>query len=386
MNVVFVYIDFIFFLLLAFSVCYLLIFALASLLRSNVKYPESGRLYKILVLFPAYKEDSVIVNSVETFLNQEYPATHYDVVVISDRMTKETNDKLRLLPVKVMEINFEDSSKARALNYAIDNIGDSVYDIVIIMDADNTTEADFLVQICKAYDSGARAIQAHRVAKNLNTDTAILDAVSEEINNSIFRRGHVNLGLSSALIGSGVAFDFKWFKENVKKVSTAGEDKELEILLLKQRIFIEYMEEVKVFDEKTQKDAVFYRQRRRWQATQFDTLKMVLKDLPGAIFSSNISFADKIVQWMLLPRVILLGLTGIIAIFISFVSITYAVKWWILLFLLIFTLALSIPDYLVNRRFISAIKKVPVLFGMMVLNLFKIRNAGRKFIHTEKNF
>jgi len=34
---------------------------------------------------------------------------------------------------------------------------------------------------------------------------ALLDGISEEINNNIFRKGHQTLGLSSALIGSGMA-------------------------------------------------------------------------------------------------------------------------------------------------------------------------------------
>jgi hypothetical protein len=50
------------------------------------------------------------------------------------------------------------------------------------------------------------AVQGHRTAKNTNNSWAILDAISEEINNNIFRKGHRVLGLSSAIIGSGMAF------------------------------------------------------------------------------------------------------------------------------------------------------------------------------------
>lgn len=102
-----------------------------------------------------------------------------------------------------------------------------------------------------------QAIQAHRTAKNRNTDIAVLDGLSEEVNNSIFRRGHVRLGISSALIGSGMIFNYQWFHDNVKHLVTTGEDKELEVLLLKQRIFIEFLDEVYVYDEKTQGEKGF---------------------------------------------------------------------------------------------------------------------------------
>ena len=58
---------------------------------------------------------------------------------------------------------------------------------------------------------------------------------------------------------------------------------EIDDRLLPERIrlqisnFIDYLEDVKVFDEKTQKDSVFYKQRRRWLASQFDMLKSVLR-------------------------------------------------------------------------------------------------------------
>ena len=143
------------------------------------------------------------------------------------------------------------------------------------------------------------AIQTHRTAKNRNTEIAILDGVSEEVNNTIFRRGHVRVGISSALIGSGMAFDYKWFRKNVAQLSSAGEDKELEALLLKQRIFIEFLDHVYVYDEKTQEEKGFYNQRRRWLATQFAQWGRVVRDLPKAILSGNIDYCDKLIQWML---------------------------------------------------------------------------------------
>jgi len=385
-NAILIITDLILYVLFALSVSYLLIFAVASIRRCDIIYQKSKKLYKILVLFPAYREDRVIVNSIESFMNQEYPATHFDVIVISDNMTGETNEKLRSLPIKVCEVSYQNSTKAKALKAAMENIGDSVYDIVIVMDADNTAETNFLSQINDAYHSGSRAMQAHRVAKNLNTDTAILDAISEEINNSIFRKGHINLGVSSALIGSGMAFDFSWFKENIRKIKNLPEERELEILLLRQGIFIDYLQEVRVFDEKIQKDSAFFKQRRRWLASQFDTLKTVLHELPQALFSLNISFADKILSWMLLPRVILLGLISILALAISFINIVYALKWWILLLVLFFTFALAIPDYLVTKRTVRALKRVPILFTLMFLNLFRLKGVNKKWIPTEKNF
>lgn len=324
----------------------------------------------------------MIEQSVDSVLRQDYPKACFDTVVVADKFRRDTIERLSQLPIRLLDVDFEASSKAKALNYAIEQLGGEAFDVVVILDADNTVGSDFLHQLNNAYQSGAMAIQAHRKAKNRNTDTAVLDAVSEEINNSIFRKGHVALGISSALIGSGMAFDYKWFRTNVPALSTAGEDKELEILLLKQGVFIEYLDQVEVLDEKTQKGGAFYNQRRRWLAAQFYSLTSALRDLPGAITSGNIDYCDKLFQWMLPPRVLLLGLIPLFGVATLFVDWTISVKWWILFVLLLFALAFAIPDDLVDARFKKALRKIPVMFVFMALNVFRIRGAKNKFIHT----
>ncbi|MDT3369390.1 MAG: glycosyltransferase [Bacteroidota bacterium] len=376
-------IDSLCFFLLGTSVLYLFVFALLSHIKRKDIYPAAGKLHRFVILYPAYKEDRVIENAISNFLEQDYPKSCYDVVVISDQMQDDTINRLKSMPVTLMEVHFQQSSKAKAMQYAMENLDKNTYDMVVIMDADNTVEPNFLHELNKAYHSGCLVIQAHRMAKNLNTDTAILDAVSEEINNSIFRKGHVRLGLSAALIGSGMAIDFQWFKKNIFKLQTAGEDKELEALLLKENIFIEYLEHVNVYDEKTQKDSTFYNQRRRWLASQLFAIKNNIGKLPGALFDGKFDYANKICQWMMLPRVLLLGFIGIISIIVLLYQWTWAIKWFILELLLVITLSLAVPDYLVNEQFKKAVWKAPKLFLLMTLNLFRLRGVNKKFIHTE---
>lgn len=376
-------VESILFLCMGISVVYLFIFAFASLFKSSHNYQKAKKQHRFAILFPAYKEDKVIESSISTFLTQKYPQDLYTVVVISDQMKDETNDKLTMLGATVLKANYENSSKAKALQLAVNTLNENKYDVVVIMDGDNMVEPDFLDKVNDAYDAGYITIQTHRLAKNRNTSTAILDAVSEEINNSIFRKGHVKLGFTSALIGSGMAFEYKWFKKNIFRVSTAGEDKELEALLLKQQVYTQYLDGVKVYDEKISTDAAFYNQRRRWLASQFSILKHALPDLPKAIATRNWDYCDKIFQWMMLPRVLLLGGIGFFALLITFYNWTWAIKWWSLLLFLIFTLFLAIPRYLFTKDLAVAALKTPWLALLMFLNLFRLRGVNKKFIHTD---
>lgn len=377
--------EYICWILASIAVAYPLIYSLASLGTRKSYYPTANKQHKFAILFPAYKEDRVILPVVESFLQQHYPQELYKVIVISDHMQETTNERLAQLPITLLKANYENSSKAKALNFAMDHFGRDEFDAVVILDADNIVDTNFLLEINKVFDAGVQAIQAHRTAKNRNTDIAVLDGLSEEVNNSIFRRGHVRLGISSALIGSGMIFNYQWFHDNVKHLVTTGEDKELEVLLLKQRIFIEFLDEVYVYDEKTQGEKGFYNQRRRWLATQFAQWGRVFKDLPRAILSGNIDYSDKLIQWMLPPRLILFGGIIVMGSIMQIIDWPLALKWWALFLIMGVTLCLAIPDKLVDDRFKKSINKLPLLFIMMVVNLFRMKGMNKKFVNTEKN-
>ena len=377
--------EYICWILASIAVAYPLIYSLASLGTRKSYYPTANKQHKFAILFPAYQEDRVILPVVESYLQHHSPQELYKVIVISDHMQETTNERLAQLPITLLKANYENSSKAKALNFAMDHFGRDEFDAVVILDADNIVDTNFLLEINKVFDAGVQAIQAHRTAKNRNTDIAVLDGLSEEVNNSIFRRGHVRLGISSALIGSGMIFNYQWFHDNVKHLVTTGEDKELEVLLLKQRIFIEFLDEVYVYDEKTQGEKGFYNQRRRWLATQFAQWGRVFKDLPQAILSGNIDYSDKLIQWMLPPRLILFGGIIVMGSIMQIIDWPLALKWWALFLIMGVTLCLAIPDKLVDDRFKKSINKLPLLFIMMVVNLFRMKGMNKKFVNTEKN-
>ena len=62
-----------------------------------------------------------------------------------------------------------------------------------------------------------------------------------------------------------------------------------------------------------------------------------------------------------------------------------ALKWWALFLIMGVTLCLAIPDKLVDDRFKKSINKLPLLFIMMVVNLFRMKGMNKKFVNTEKN-
>ena len=372
--------------IIAGSVAYVVFFAIISLFYEKEDRIAihaaalTNRLNKFLILYPAYKEDKVIINAVEQFLLQDYPKELYTVIVISDHMQPETNEKLSKLPITLLQPTFEKSSKAKAMQFAIDHIN-SEFDNVVILDADNVVRPEFLSQLnvlCSVYD----VIQCHRCAKNANNDVAVLDGTSEEINNTIFRKAHNRLGLSSALIGSGMCFKYELFKENVFKLTTAGEDREMEALLLHQGIFIKYASEIHVFDEKVSNQDNFQRQRMRWMTAQVQSLLSNLPKVPKAILHGNINFVDKTIQQALIPRSILIVLLGGISVFMTIIVPDWCEKWWILFAMLALSLFIAIPAPLRLKSF-KKVLAIPNLVFKMLKNILHMDHKNTDFIHTE---
>ena len=354
-------IDWGLFIVTAGTVLYLAVFAIAALIHRNHNSPRTKKQNRFVILIPSYKQDDVIEHTVISVLSQAYPQRMFDVTVISDHQSEMTNMRLAQYPITLLTPNFAESTKAKSLQYAILNLPEfKIYDIVLILDADNIVDQDYLQKVNEAFEIAAtKAIQTHRVSKNRDTTVARLGAIFEEINNAIFRRGHINMGLSSALAGSGTAYDFNWFKSNVMKAKTAGEDKELEALLLRQEIYIDYFEDIYVYGEKKRTTTKLNQQRGRWVSQQFHNFIRNIKFLPGAIFRKQYDLADKIIQWMLLPRTTMMAIMLFMSVVLPFIYMTLVIKWWILTALVLFIFALSTPDYLVNEMWDNTFLRSP---------------------------
>ena len=353
-------IDWILFFPVAGTVLYLGIFTIASLFNRESVQPIVKVQNRFAIIIPSHKQDNVIEQAVVSILSQDYPQRMFDVVVVSDHQSEITNMRLAQYPITLLTPDFEESTKAKSLQYAILKLPEfKIYDIALILDADNIVEQDFLTKVNEAYETAAtKAIQMHRISRNRDTAAARMGSIFEEINNNIFRKGHINLGISAALSSSGSAYDFNWFKTNVMKTRTSGEDKELEALLLRQGYFIDYFDNILLYGEKKRTTSKMNEQHGRWAIQQIQNLVRNIKYLPSALFKKQYDWADKLIQWMLMPRTSMVGIIMLMSITLPFIYLTMAIKWWIVGSLALFFFALATPDYLVdelwNRTFLRS--------------------------------
>ena len=371
------------------SASYVLFFsAVAWFYKRSAAVSEGGPTTRFAILIPAYKEDGVIIPVSESMLALDYPQDLYDVYVIADQLQPETMDALGNLDVKVVEVKFEKSTKTKSLNYCLEQMDTAQYDMVLISDADNILAEDFLRKMDVEAQQGHKAIQGRRVAKNLNTDYAVLDGASEIINNHIFRKGPNAIGLSASLIGSGMAFDTKEVMDALNEINAVGGfDKVLQLKILEKGNVIRYVEDALVFDEKVESADNFKNQRRRWLSSQYKYLGKFFGKGVGQLFKGNFDYFNiAILHNLFLPRVISLGVLFVLAVLGVLLRDFLVVNFWVwpaFFAMYAFALAIALPRRFYGKKLLSSLVALPGAFLNMFLLLFRLKGADKTFIHTK---
>ncbi|MGV3505107.1 MAG: glycosyltransferase [Adhaeribacter sp.] len=368
---------------LVFNCAYILYFSVAGHLYRPALLPPPRQLRRICVLLPAYQEDRVILESGLAALQHRYDGS-FDVFVVADGLKPQTLASLQALGVGTLEVHFAKSTKGKALQRALDMLPADTYDIALVLDADNIMAPGFLDQVNRAFEAGHQVVQGHRTAKNLNTPFALLDACNEEINNHLFRKSR-QAGGSAALIGSGMAFRFSYLRQLLVGIGeVAGEDKELDFRIVQDQVHIHYLHQALVYDEKVSQARVFAGQRSRWIAAQLACARKYF--LPGCralLAEGNLAFFDKVLQTLLLPRILLMG-TLTLALPLSWLNpFGPPVLFWAGLLLSAgLALLLALPARFYKASLLKAVLRLPQALAFMCLALVRARTAGRSFVHT----
>jgi hypothetical protein len=196
------------------------------------------------------------------------------------------------------------------------------------------------------------------------------------------------MGLSASISGSGIVFDFRMLKEKLSRMdSIGGYDREVELKFLQERERIYYYKDAVVFDEKVSRNQAFQNQRKRWISSQYFYLRKYFRQGWSSLLKGNFTFFNSaVLRNIQLPRLINLGLLTVVTFASVFVHdyLFFGKEIWIALFILnSFSILISIPKEFYSRKMLAACFRLPALFMNMFLLLFKLKNANKKFIHTQ---
>jgi len=146
-----------------------------------------------------------------------------------------------------------------------------------------------------------------------------------------------------------------------------GFDKQLELNFLKANIEIRYLEDAYVFDEKVSSNDVFTNQRTRWIAAQIrfglssfsDATKVLIKE-------GNWNYFDKSLQFLLPPRLILLGVLIFTAAITLFLNPNFGFYASGLFLLNVLALVFAAPKRYFSKATLKACLSLPMTFFLMM--------------------
>ena len=383
-------VEIVFLVVLGAQALYSVVFALASLLKHrSPKNPNPSELKSFTLLFPAFKEDAIILNSAQQALALNYPTDKLRVIIGSDQMKEETVAQLRAANIDVVVMNFDHSTKSKNLLAQLEHAKKDFWpDYFIVMDADNKMPANTLQEINKCLNDDFKVYQTHRTAKNDNTKLAVLDGITEEISNSIFRKGHRNLGFSCSLIGSGMVFQSDFLQDALEGINkdSAVEDKLLEFYILGRKEKIAYLEDIYVYDEKVATGKNFSNQRKRWIAGQIHAFRSHIGPGLLKLVGGNVDYFDKALQMGLIPK-LLFAFVLVIAAGLSFL-LNGSEYWYYFLTAYALALLISVPRRYFVVKNLALFIEIPKAIFFMLLAVLRIRKnqSVKQFEHTEKTF
>ena len=321
--------DAILFFLFSITVVYLFVFVVASKIKKDNKYSPAGIYNRILTIVTVSDDNESIFESLQSISSQNYPLDLVSICVVANRCSSDFVLKMEAQGATVIEtftgVNNYSSDYSCAIEYY--DSKNVTFDILFMLHSGNLIEPDMLDKINNAYYAGCDAVQTHRIAKEHKTTTSILEAVGEEINSSIFRKGHTAMGLSSGFMGSGMTFDYELFRSIQNEVRDPLPEKQIEIALLKKNIYIEYLESAYTYDDKTSNRKSYIKKKRRWSATQRVNLSRSILSLPKYFLKGQLDYCNKVFQWMLPSRIVFSVLVVLIMFLVFLINWTLSIKW-----------------------------------------------------------
>jgi cellulose synthase/poly-beta-1,6-N-acetylglucosamine synthase-like glycosyltransferase len=373
--------------------------------QNQIDYIENYYNKKFAILVPAHNERDVIKNLLDSFLYLDYPKELYDIYIICDNCTDDTEYVVRKHQLRCELLIFKgdaQSNKAKALNRATEKILSlKEYDAFCYFDADSLVHPKFLKAMCVRLKNGDIAIQAQQVPKNIRESIVSLIVSSGQfITNYFFQKPKEYLGLSATLHGKGICFSvdvvkkFKWDEECLT------EDLEMQMRLILNGVHINWCENAIVYDEQPVHISQYVKRSIRWTRGSLDTAKKhALNLLKGFMKTLDLRMFESFIYCVGVYRVVLISFCGVMMYFTSdrfniFLEIFYHIPSdWIFKFIIITFPFFAFPfSVLVMRKIDFAIFlgyfMQPVLgflrMPIFLLGIVKDKKKWDKTEHTSK--
>ncbi|WMI80814.1 glycosyltransferase family 2 protein [Anaerotignum sp. MB30-C6] len=373
-------------------------------LKKEVQYPQAKKMRRIAVMTAARNEESVIGGFIESIQKQEYPQELFDVFVIPNNCTDNTEGTAKAYGAQIIHCPFPVKHKGDALHQALMQLQKKGYDAFCIFDSDNIVKSDFLLRINDAFDAGAKVVKGRQLACNAHASwVSGCYNIYFNLFHLFFNKARGACGLSAKLVGTGFAVH----KDVLERLggwntATIAEDAEFsaQCALLGERVW--WVPDAITYDEQPTSFRTSLVQRRRWCSGIMQVAKLEFTSLVKRLFKPNWAFAADFTMFLMgafaqALSIVPLGLTFLAAVLdggdgiLNFFQVmgAYFVFYYSIMFSMAVFLTYHQEKKVFPKEMRSAIFMFPIFMAswipLQVLSLFKETSSWKEIRHTGKN-
>ena len=270
---------------------YQFIISVTSLIKFKEKPLLIDKKHRFIIALPANNEETVIGNLIKSLKMQDYDKDLFDIYVIADNCTDNTAKIARENGAIVYE-RFDETKKTKgyALNWFLSKmkVKKDDYDALLVFDADNIVDKNFLNVMNKKLCQGEVLVQGYRDIKN-PTDTWVSGgyAIFYWTMNRFYHLARYNAGLSPLINGTGFMVKMSAIKDEGWKTKTLTEDIEFSLKTIIKGKKLGWATTAIVYDEQPVKFKPSWSQRARWTIGHIQCLAEYTKPLTRSTFENK---------------------------------------------------------------------------------------------------
>lgn len=247
---------------------------------SSAAYAERTHQHGVSVIVPALNEEVVIRATIDALLISDY--VPLEVIAVDDGSSDGTATVLSQIALEDSRVRFirlpRTMGKAHALNEGIAAAG---HELIVTVDADTIVDTDFISAILTPLQEGlADAVAGNIKVGNRSHLVTVLQSIEYVASQDLKRAFQSARQMITTLPGAGSSFrKSAVLAAGGFSTATKAEDTELTLRLTQQNLRLVYCPQAVARTEAPTTFSALFRQRRRWNLGNMQSLGMHLDHL-----------------------------------------------------------------------------------------------------------
>lgn len=272
-------IQLIYYILFTLTLIYALYFGITGLFGFKNMYKKLTKKHKakhkFAILIASRNEEEVVPNLIKSLLKQNYPKELFDVYVIPNNCTDNTEKVSKKSGAKIIKCTIPTKSKGEVLKFTFDKLSKEDIDAYVIFDADNVVHPDYLARMNDVLCEGYKVAQGFRDSKNPE-DNWISGSYSifYWIQNFFFSKARMQMGGAASINGTGFMVKKEIIDEFGFNTVTLTEDVEFTAQCALNNIKVFFAEDAITYDEQPTEFKASWKQRKRWSMGNIQCFKV----------------------------------------------------------------------------------------------------------------